>query len=404
MPQTLAEEGEDGGDDKDEMPTISSRAAAAAGGASSKDQQAASAAAALSGNPLFAQMVQGKLSSLVGRSSGYIESLAPAVQRRVTSLKALQAEHQKIEADFQREIFELEKRFAQKYAPLYDRRRELVLGQSEPTDDEVKRGQEADDADEFVDDDDADDDDVVADAKKQNKPAYADLTPDEIASAPKGVPEFWLTALKNHVGIADLITERDEDILKHLVDIKVEYPSDNKPGFKLVFHFSPEGASDFFADGRSTLDKTYYYQDEIGYEGDFIYDHAVGTEIKWKEGQDPTTRIETKKQRNKSEPTLCGTNTCSLTRDAARRHEPDARRQKGRPDRVVLHLLQPTQAAVRGRRRRGHRRRRRGAPRARLPDRRGPQGARRPARDRLLHRQGAPLRARRDLARVRRRV
>merc|ERR1711939_643667 len=95
-------------------------------------------------------------------------------------------------------------------------------------------------------------------------------------------------------------TERDEDILKHLVDIKVEYPSDNKPGFKLVFHFSPEGASDFFADGRSTLDKTYYYQDEIGYEGDFIYDHAVGTEIKWKEGQDPTTRIETKKQRNKN--------------------------------------------------------------------------------------------------------
>lgn len=109
------------------------------------------------------------------------------------------------------------------------------------------------------------------------------------------MPEFWLTALKNHIGLSELITERDEEALKYLTDLRVEYL--DKPGFKLVFSFS-SGASAFFSNKK--LVKTYMYQDEIGYEGDFVYDHAEGTKIDWKQGKDLTTRTETKKQRNKS--------------------------------------------------------------------------------------------------------
>ena len=48
------------------------------------------------------------------------------------------------------------------------------------------------------------------------------------------------------------------------------------------------------------LDKTYLYQEEVGYAGDFVYDRAIGTEIKWKEDKDLTKEFEIKKQRNKS--------------------------------------------------------------------------------------------------------
>jgi hypothetical protein len=76
----------------------------------------------------------------------------------------------------------------------------------------------------------------------------------------QGIPEFWLTALKNHLGISDLITERDEAVLKHLTDVRVEY-LDGKSGFKLIFDFGP-GAQEYFS--NSQLEKTYIYQDEVG--------------------------------------------------------------------------------------------------------------------------------------------
>ncbi|BGP40609.1 histone chaperone [Rhodotorula kratochvilovae] len=249
--------------------------------------------AALAGNPAFAQLVQGRLSGLIGRSSGYVESLPTAVQYRLTALKGVQRDHAVLEAEFQKEIFELEKRFADKYKPLYERRRAIIEGADEPKEDEIKKGVEAE---EESDDEDFDDEeDEEEDAEKPVRGVKP--TAEELAEAPKGIPEFWLTALKNHLGLSELITERDEEALKHLVDIRVTYPAGGKSGFTLVFEFDA-GANEFFS--NKTLEKTYFYQDEVGYEGDFVYDHAEGTKIEWKEGKDLTTRIETKKQRNKN--------------------------------------------------------------------------------------------------------
>lgn len=55
-------------------------------------------------------MVQGRLATLVGKPSGYIDSLTPAVKRRVEGLKGIQQDHAKIENEFQLEILELEKK------------------------------------------------------------------------------------------------------------------------------------------------------------------------------------------------------------------------------------------------------------------------------------------------------
>lgn len=218
-------------------------------------------------------MIQNKLGGLVGQSSGYIESLPTPVKRRVAGLKGVQKEHSKLEAEFQEEVLQLEKKYFAKFTPLYQKRSAIVNGETEPTEAEIQAGEEADESD--------DEEDKAA-AKTE-----------ESTDAVKGIPEFWLSAMKNQISLAEMITDRDEAALKHLVDVRMEYL--DKPGFRLIFEFAD---NEFFT--NKIITKTYFYQNESGYGGDFIYDHAEGDKIEWKEGKDLTVRVESKKQRNKS--------------------------------------------------------------------------------------------------------
>jgi nucleosome assembly protein 1-like 1 len=233
-------------------------------------------------NPHLVSMIQGRLGSLVGRSSGYIESLPAPVKRRVAGLKGIQKEHSKLEAEFQEEVLQLEKKYFAKFTPLYQKRAEIVNGAAEPTEEQVTAGEA----------DDEEDDEEEAAEKTEEKPT------EETAENVSGIPEFWLSAMKNQISLAEMITDRDEAALKHLVDIRMEYL--DKPGFRLIFDFAE---NEFFT--NKTITKTYFYQAENGYGGDFIYDHAEGDKIEWKEGKDLTVRIESKKQRNKSKITYC---------------------------------------------------------------------------------------------------
>lgn len=226
-------------------------------------------------------MIQGRLGSLVGRSSGYIESLPTQVKKRVAGLKGIQKEHSKLEAEFQEEVLQLEKKYFAKFTPLYEKRAEIINGKAEPTEKEIEAGEEDDEEDE-------DDEPKTEAADKAEKPA-------ESNEDVNGIPEFWLSAMKNQISLAEMITDRDEQALKHLIDIRMEYL--DKPGFRLIFEFAE---NEFFT--NKTVTKTYYYQNESGYGGDFIYDHAEGDKINWKEGKDLTVRVEQKKQRNKSKP------------------------------------------------------------------------------------------------------
>lgn len=223
-------------------------------------------------------MMQSKLGSLVGRSSGYIESLPAPVRRRVTGLKGIQKEHSKLEAEFQEEVLLLEKKYFAKFTPLYQKRSNIVNGEAEPTEEEVEAGKEEEEEEE---------EGAAVEAEAEGEKAGA-------TEQMNGIPEFWLSAMKNQVSLAEMITDRDEEALKYLTDIRMEYL--DRPGFRLIFEFAD---NEFFT--NKTISKTYFYQEESGYGGDFIYDHAEGDKIDWKAGKDLTVRIESKKQRNKSE-------------------------------------------------------------------------------------------------------
>lgn len=61
-------------------------------------------------NPALLALAQSKLGGLVGKPSGYIASLPAPVRRRIDGLKGIQAEHSKIESEFQMAILDLEKK------------------------------------------------------------------------------------------------------------------------------------------------------------------------------------------------------------------------------------------------------------------------------------------------------
>nr|POE65171.1 nucleosome assembly protein 1 [Quercus suber] len=240
-----------------------------------EDLDRAAAASIFAQNPRLVSMMQNKLQGLVGRSSGYVESLPAPVRKRVAGLKGVQKEHAKLEAEFQEEVLQLEKRFFAKFTPLYEKRAKIVNGQSEPSAEEVEAGEADEEEDEEA--------ELAKQETDKKEVSAADL---------KGIPEFWLSAMKNS-SLAETINDRDEEVLKDLTDIRMEYL--DRPGFRLIFEFAD---NDFFS--NKTITKTYFYQEENGYGGDFIYDHAEGDKIEWKSGKDLTVKVESKKQRNKN--------------------------------------------------------------------------------------------------------
>lgn len=120
-------------------------------------------------------------------------------------------------------------------------------------------------------------------------------------SAP--IPDFWPTVLRRHPGVQALLSVRDLEALKHLKDVRLSYlqgaagdeGKESRMGYKLLFYFAP---NEFFE--NDVLEKTYFYKPDIDWAGDFVYDHAEGTEIRWKEGEDLTKDVQTKTQRSKS--------------------------------------------------------------------------------------------------------
>ncbi|QLG74742.1 hypothetical protein HG535_0H00670 [Zygotorulaspora mrakii] len=235
---------------------------------------------ALANQPLLLQSIQDKLGSLVGQDSGYVSQLPKSVRERIYGLKKLQNDLFSIEKDFQIDMFELEQKYLTKYGPLHERRCRIVKGEENPTPEEVAKGRELELEEEG-------DEDEGEEEKEADESGEDDI---------KGIPSFWLTALENLPVVSETITDRDAEILDFLIDVRVEYLTNGKPGFKLLFEFDPE--TPYLKE--KLLVKTYHYQSELGYSGDFIYDHADGQKITWSDKEsNPTISVEMRKQRNK---------------------------------------------------------------------------------------------------------
>ncbi|CAJ2638035.1 unnamed protein product [Trifolium pratense] len=182
----------------------------------------------------------------------FINGLSPAVKKRVEVLQEIQDEHDELKEKFLEEKAALEAKYQVLFQPLYTKRYEIVNGITE----------------------------VEAEGAANETPADAKVvamvtTADTAKAEEKGIPSFWLIAMKNNDILAEEITNSDEEALKFLKDIK--YTRIDAPkGFKLEFYFDQ---NPFFS--NSVLKKTY----QVVEEDDPILENAIGTEIDWLNGK-----------------------------------------------------------------------------------------------------------------------
>ncbi|KAG5605645.1 hypothetical protein H5410_027137 [Solanum commersonii] len=216
-------------------------------------------------------VLKNKLQDLTGKHSDVLENLSPIVRKRVEVLREIQAQvmssssflivqtqHDDLEAKFFEERAALEAKYQKFYKPLYTKRFEIVNG-------------------------------VIEVEGATIEAAVADQQVDKDA-VEKGVPDFWLTAMKNNEVLSEEITERDEEALKFLRDIKWSKIDDPK-GFKLEFFFE---TNPYFK--NTLLTKTYHMIDE----DEPILEKAIGTEIEWYPGKCLTQKILKKKPKKGS--------------------------------------------------------------------------------------------------------
>ncbi|XP_071809770.1 nucleosome assembly protein 1-like 1 isoform X1 [Asterias amurensis] len=245
-------------------------------------------------NPKVLAALQDHLENLVGQRSGYIESLPKVVKRRIKALKNYQVKYTQMEAKFYEEVHQLECKYAKMYEGLFEKRREVVTGAVEPTDSDCEwesSDEEEEDTDEKV-------NTLAGDLKDKAK-----LDEDKEEESAAGIPDFWLTILRNVETLSDMIQDHDEAILTHLEDIRVKFHEGVQMGFTLEFHFSP---NDSFT--NTVLTKSYQMRSEpdesdpFSFEGPEIISSS-GCTIDWKKGKNVTMKLIKKKQKHKGKGT-----------------------------------------------------------------------------------------------------
>jgi len=200
--------------------------------------------------------------------SGFPDCLSDEVKVSLEALKYLETQQIRLDNQYDRERLELDKKYSRLEKPLFERRHALVTG-SQPTKEELLEGGEL---------------------LQQEFPDFHPPT-DAMNTRGKGIPNFWLTALQHSEDFADIISSRDAEALQHLADIRYSYtapPSDPNPGFQLSFYFRP---NEFFQ--NNVLEKEYIFKRGTVNTDNFVYDHATGTDINWRDSMDLTKESET---------------------------------------------------------------------------------------------------------------
>jgi len=204
-----------------------------------------------------------------------VSALPKAVRNRVKALKKLQFATILAETEYFKEVHALDLKYQKQYDEINDKRSEVISGKHEPS---------AEEADWPSDQEEENTEEKVASG-------VAEITLKDYDENTPGIPKFWLHTLKNANDEAMLgIQPQDEEILEHLIDIKISLNSPDNTGFSLSFLFKE---NEFFS--NSVLTKQYVLRPDhdpespLEYDGPEIY-KCEGCPIDWKEGKDVTQK------------------------------------------------------------------------------------------------------------------
>ncbi|KAL6086783.1 hypothetical protein STEG23_031113 [Scotinomys teguina] len=106
---------------------------------------------------------------------------------------------------------------------------------------------------------------------------------------PKGIPDYWLTVLKNVDKLGPMIQKCDEPILKFLSDVSLKFSNPGQPiSYTFEFHFLP---NPYFK--NELLMKTYIIRSKPDHYDPFFawgweIEECKGCKIDWRRGKDVT--------------------------------------------------------------------------------------------------------------------
>lgn len=188
------------------------------------------------------------------------EGLPSYMKFRVETLKDINNEREELMKEYLAERATMEAKYQQLSEPLYERRKDVVLGKM---------------------------DDKISSANEAEESANANTEQIE-----KGIPQFWACAIHQMPVTEGIVSEKDIECLGYLEDVKCfNYASG--VGFRLEFHFAP---NDYFE--NLVLTKSYDVPNLL-LADEPILKNVQGCEIEWKPNKSLTHVESTKQQRGK---------------------------------------------------------------------------------------------------------
>jgi len=220
-----------------------------------------------------------------------LSKLPDVIVKRLSAIEALQKTFDGVHARHMEELAALERRFVAEYAPLYQQRKDIILGTVDPA---AAAPASA-----------AAPEPTAAAAPLPPNSAAAEVAQTDAAATASaavvpsagpaivGVPGFWLQAIKNHPDLGDLVTPADEELLGLLQDVTLEYLPE-MAGFKLLFTFAPNAYFD-----NAVLTKEYTLESMLRGEPSLL--NIEAGEINWKAGKNLTVkRVKKKSKKGKA--------------------------------------------------------------------------------------------------------
>ena len=217
-----------------------------------------------------------------------IQSMPKEVQDRFKVLHMLSDKRSKLNDEFNEACKKLEAKILEKKKPFLDQRKDIIAGETESygdltekfdtTHEDLKTKVAA----------------IVKPPKKEGEEEDPVKEPLDVSylKGKKGVPDFWVRAIKSNKLIMDEVKPNDEkiiDLVTHVETMTKENEETKNMELTLSMTFQKE--NDFFT--NETLSVTLEFEDEESVK------EVRGTKIDWKDGKDVTQKKIKKKQKHK---------------------------------------------------------------------------------------------------------
>lgn len=208
------------------------------------------------------------------------------VQDRFKVLHMLSDKRSKLNEEFNEACKKLEAKIMEKKKPLYEKRKTFISGESE-------------DFGELIEQFDKNHIELEKKAAAIVKPEDEKEDPDaktptdvNYLKGKKGIPDFWVRAMKANRLIWDQVKEKDEPIMEFLEHVETS-SKENEVTKNMILSLTMKfkDDNDHFTPSTLSVSLEYETEDQIK--------EIKGTAIEWLEGKDPTKKKTKKKQKHK---------------------------------------------------------------------------------------------------------